>query len=74
MAGLTKRKTPVIESVLYSYTGTDDDFNRFLKAVVQDFYTVCPARISQRDVVGSVEAVSYTHLDVYKRQPLKLVL
>ncbi|WP_133304182.1 hypothetical protein [Ruthenibacterium lactatiformans] len=55
MAGLTKRKTPVIESVLYSYTGTDDDFNRFLKAVVHDFYTVCPARISQRDVVGSVE-------------------
>ncbi|WP_158555537.1 hypothetical protein [Ruthenibacterium lactatiformans] len=52
---MTKRKTPVIESVLYSYTGTDDDFNRFLKAVVHDFYTVSPAQISQRDVVGSVE-------------------
>ena len=58
VAGLTKRKTPVIESVLYSYTGTDDDFNRFLKAVVHDFYTVSPARISQRDVVGSVEDFS----------------
>ena len=37
---MTKRKTPVIESVLYSYTGTDDDFNRFLKAVVHDFISI----------------------------------
>jgi hypothetical protein len=32
-----KRNEPVINSVMFTYVGTDKDFNQFLKTVVHDY-------------------------------------
>lgn len=33
-----KSEPAIIESVFYNYTGTDEQFNTFLKSVIKDFF------------------------------------
>lgn len=51
----TRRKP--ITTVLFSYTGTDAQFDQFLKAVVNDYCKVDhPGLPSEKPIVGSVES------------------
>ena len=46
-----------IASVMYSYTGTDDQFNEYLKMMLHDYLAVDhPYTNQESDVVGNVES------------------
>ena len=51
-----KRKESNIASVMYSYVGTDDQFDDFLKMMIHDYLAVDhPCIKSEPQIVGSVE-------------------
>ena len=52
-----KRKEANIASVMYSYVGTDDQFDEFLKMLVHDYLSVDqPYTKSQEDFVDHVDS------------------
>ena len=52
-----KKKESNIASVMYSYTGTDDQFDEFLKMILHDYLAVDnPYTNQEPDFVGNVES------------------
>ena len=52
-----KKNRSNIVSVMYSYTGTDDQFDEFLKMMLHDYLAVDhPYTNQESDVVGNVES------------------
>lgn len=51
------KKNPIV-SVTFTYTGTDADFENFLKIIVRDYLAVDdPAECPQGEIVDKVESV-----------------
>ena len=51
------KKNPIV-SVTFTYTGTDSDFENFLKIIVRDYLAVDdPAQAPQGEIVNKVESV-----------------
>lgn len=51
------KKNPIV-SVKFTYTGTDADFENFLKIIVRDYLAVDdPAKAPQGEIVDKVESV-----------------
>lgn len=51
-----KKKESNIKSVMYSYVGTDDQFDHFLKMMIHDYLSVDdPYKNQPADSVGKVE-------------------
>ena len=51
-----KKKESNIKSVMYSYVGTDDQFDHFLKMMIHDYLSVDDPYTNQpADSVGKVE-------------------
>lgn len=49
------KKNPIV-SVTFTYTGTDADFENFLKIIVRDYLAVDdPAKAPQGEIVDKVE-------------------
>lgn len=52
-----KKKGSNIASVMFSYTGTDDQFDEFLKMMLHDYLAVDnPYTKQETDFVGNVES------------------
>ncbi len=52
-----KKKESNISSVMYSYVGTDDQFDEFLKLMLHDYLAVDnPYTNREPDLVGNVES------------------
>lgn len=52
-----KKKESNIASVMYSYVGTDDQFDEFLKLMLHDYLAVDNPYTNQKpDFVGNVES------------------
>ena len=52
-----KKKESNIASVMYSYTGTDEQFDEFLKMMLHDYLAVDnPYTKQEADFVGNVES------------------
>ena len=52
-----KKKGSNIASVMFSYTGTDDQFDEFLKLMLHDYLAVDnPYTKQEPDFVGNVES------------------
>lgn len=51
-----KRRTDKIHSVMFEYTGTDKEFNEFLKLMLHDYLAVDHPGTSTKEIVGNVES------------------
>lgn len=51
-----KRRTDTIHSVMFEYTGTDKEFNEFLKLMLHDYLAVDHPEASTEEIVGNVES------------------
>ena len=51
-----KRKESNIASVMYSYVGTDEQFDEFLKLMLHDYLADNPYTNQTTDFVGKVES------------------
>ena len=55
---LAKKRTDLpVGGVLFTYTGTDNDFENFLKAVVHDYLMIGDLTLSEAD--NSIQKVEY---------------
>ena len=49
---IAKKENSMLTAVLYSYVGTSEEFNQFLRAMLKDYLTdgeVCPEKSFEED-------------------------
>ena len=64
--GDVKIGTPVVEAV--SYTHLEDGIHAVVAAYIEEIADVIAAQRVENRLINGLHPVSYTHLDVYKRQ------